>query len=61
MGRDGWTPLHLFRNMLAGGDGSVDGRASRGRGKGKKRTQKGEHITSALVIGVCILCIADNG
>ncbi|CAI7999749.1 Cohesin subunit SA-2 [Geodia barretti] len=41
VGRDGWTPLHLFRNMLAGGDGSVDGRAGRGRGKGKKRTQKG--------------------
>ena len=33
-------PLHMFRNMLAGGDGSVDGRAGRGRGKGKKRTLK---------------------
>ena len=56
MGREGWTPLHVFRNMLAGGEGSVDGKAGRGRAKGKKRTQKSEFsfITSSLSRGVCV-------
>ena len=43
-------PLHVFRNMLAGGDGSVDGRAGRGRGKGKKRTLKSKYIASTLIL-----------
>ena len=42
VGRDsGWAPLHTFRNMLAGGEGSVEGRAGRSRGRNKKRTQRG--------------------
>lgn len=45
-GREEWGALHMFRSMLAGGEGAgggggMLGKAGKGKGKGKKRTQKG--------------------
>ena len=50
VGREGWTALHAFRNMLAGGEGSVEGRAGRNRSRAKKRTQRGRQCSSVCCI-----------
>ena len=62
VGRDGWAPLHAFRNMLAGGEGSVDGRSARAKGKTKKRPQRGEPLPPPpppVTVSVCVcVCVS---